>query len=90
MTAIHDFSGGWEGIANQFIADRSDIGSGVVRQWVKSLQHDADVVDIGCGSGAPLSVVLVDAGATVFGIDASPTMLAAFKRRFPVLRLPAK
>ena len=73
----------WEAIAEEFIAARSDIGSDVVRQWAKGLRPGSEVVDIGCGSGAPVSQILVEAGFMVFGIDASPTLLATFHRRFP-------
>jgi SAM-dependent methyltransferase len=78
-----DPSGGWEAIAADFIAARSDIGSGVVKQWSKSLRPGGDVIDIGCGAGAPISVALAEAGFAVFGLDASPTLLAAFRRRLP-------
>jgi cyclopropane fatty-acyl-phospholipid synthase-like methyltransferase len=67
----------------EFVAARSTIGSDVVRQWTKGLRPGSDVVDIGCGSGAPISQVLVDEGFRIFGIDASPTLLSMFKRRFP-------
>ena len=77
-----DPSGGWEAIAANFIAGRSDIGSGVVRQWAKSLRPGADVVDIGCGSGVPISLALVREGLVISGIDASPTLLSAFRQRF--------
>jgi cyclopropane fatty-acyl-phospholipid synthase-like methyltransferase len=73
----------WEAIAEEFIAARSDIGSDVVRQWAKGLRPGSEVVDIGCGSGAPVSQILSEAGFMVFGIDASPTLLSAFHRRFP-------
>lgn len=73
----------WEAIAEEFIAARSDIGSDVVRQWAKRLRPGSEVVDIGCGSGAPVSQTLVEAGFMVFGIDASPTLLSMFRRRFP-------
>jgi len=78
-----DPSGGWEAIASNFIAGRSDIGSGVVRQWAKNLRPGADVVDLGCGSGVPISLTLVQEGLAISGIDASPTLLSAFRRRFP-------
>lgn len=80
---IDDPSGGWEAIANDFIAARSDIGSEVVRHWTKNLRPGGDVVDIGCGSGAPISLTLAAEGFEVFGIDASPTLLSMFRRRLP-------
>lgn len=78
-----DPSGGWEAIAADFLAARSGIGGGVVRQWSTSLPPGGDVVDIGCGSGVPVSQVLVEAGLKICGIDASPTLLSAFRQRFP-------
>jgi len=41
------------------------------------------VLDIGCGSGAPVADALVAAGFGVFGVDASPTLVAEFHRRLP-------
>lgn len=78
-----DPSAGWEAIAAEFLAARSDIGAGVARQWAGTLRPGGEVVDIGCGSGAPIALALVAQGLTVFGIDASPTLLSAFRRRFP-------
>ncbi len=82
-TLNHDRSNGWEAVAQEFIAARSDIGSSVVRQWARSLPARAEVVDIGCGSGAPMAIALAEEGCSVFGIDASPTLLAAFRQRLP-------
>jgi 2-polyprenyl-3-methyl-5-hydroxy-6-metoxy-1,4-benzoquinol methylase len=41
------------------------------------------ILDIGCGSGVPIAQALVDAGFTVCGIDASPSLIGAFRKRFP-------
>ena len=41
------------------------------------------MVDVGCGSGVPITQVLVSEGLSVSGIDASPTLMAAFRQRFP-------
>lgn len=82
-SATSDPSEGWDAIAADFMAARSDIGSDVVRQWAKNLRPGGEVVDIGCGSGVPVSLALVTAGFKVYGIDASPTLLAAFRHRFP-------
>ena len=41
------------------------------------------VLDLGCGTGIPVSMALIDAGMTVYGIDASPTMVKAFQQNFP-------
>jgi len=80
-----DISRGWEGIACRFAEarSRSHIGADVVRSWAKQLEPQSAVVDIGCGSGEPVSDVLVEAGHRVSGIDASPTLAAAYRERFP-------
>ncbi|MGV8135743.1 MAG: class I SAM-dependent methyltransferase [Mangrovibacterium sp.] len=41
------------------------------------------VLDLGCGTGIPISKVLIDAGMIVYGIDASPTLINEFRRNFP-------
>lgn len=43
----------------------------------------ASVLDIGCGSGLPIARVLARRGFDVTGVDASPTMLALFRRNLP-------
>ncbi|WP_426754725.1 class I SAM-dependent methyltransferase [Myxococcus sp. Y35] len=79
-----DRSEGWEEIADRFIAARSRIGADLVQDWARRHLRAGDVVlDIGCGSGVPIAEVLLAAGFRVFGVDASPTLVAAFRRRFP-------
>lgn len=79
-----DHSEGWDDVAKQFIAARSNIGAHLVRSWARdTLPQSGSVVDVGCGSGVPIAQVLVDEGFEVFGIDASPTLIAAFRHRFP-------
>lgn len=79
---IKNQNNGWEAVALSFIAARSDIGRDVVRQWAKGLSSGGEVLDIGCGSGFPIVSTLVDEGLKVFGIDASPTLVSMFRRRF--------
>jgi 2-polyprenyl-3-methyl-5-hydroxy-6-metoxy-1,4-benzoquinol methylase len=78
-----DPSRGWERCARQFIASRSDIGVNVVRKWAQSLSDGASILDIGCGHGAPLSAALIADGFALSGVDASPTLVAEFRRRYP-------
>jgi SAM-dependent methyltransferase len=80
-----DRSNGYEAIARDFIAarDRSNVGAGHVREWARSLSPGAAVLDLGCGHGVPISQVLVDLGLSVYGVEASPTLCAAFRTRFP-------
>jgi SAM-dependent methyltransferase len=78
-----DASNGYEAIAEEFMAVRSASGREVVRKWAASLPRASSVVDIGAGHGEPLTSALIDEGHAVSAIDASPTMVAAFRRRFP-------
>lgn len=80
-----DRSNGYEGVALEFMSHRtgSNVGSATVREWVRALPRGADVLDLGCGHGLPLSAVLAAEGANVYGVDASPTMIAAYRDRFP-------
>lgn len=78
-----DLSNGWEAIANAFLAERSAIGARTIQLWAQSLPQAATVIDLGCGSGVPISQVLIDAGLTVYGMDASASMVSAFRKRFP-------
>lgn len=78
-----DLSRGWDAIAPEFIAIRSEIGAKTVRRWARRLRPGGAVVDVGCGSGTPISAVLIEEGFRVFGVDASPTLVAAFRSRFP-------
>lgn len=78
-------SNGYEQVAADFIAHRttSNVGVQTVRDWAGTLPRGAAVLDLGCGHGIPISATLVHEGATIFGIDASPSLLAAFRVRFP-------
>jgi 2-polyprenyl-3-methyl-5-hydroxy-6-metoxy-1,4-benzoquinol methylase len=80
-----DASNGWEAVADKLIAHRaqSRIGVSVVQAWAQHLPRGASVLDLGCGSGVPLSEALVNEGFVVSGIDASSTLVAAFRKRFP-------
>jgi SAM-dependent methyltransferase len=78
-----DPSHGWDGIVDQFRTQRSAIGADTVRAWCRGLPSRARVLDLGCGTGIPITATLLDAGCTVRGVDASPRMVAAFHHRFP-------
>jgi SAM-dependent methyltransferase len=80
-----DLSNGYEKVAAEFIRRRegSSIGTAVVRAWARSLPRGGAVLDLGCGGGVPVAEALIDEGLLVHGIDASPTLAAEFRRRFP-------
>ena len=76
-------SNGYEAVAEDFIRLRSSTGLAVVREWAASLPRGGSIIDVGAGSGEPLTAALIEAGFAVSAVDASPAMVAAFQRRFP-------
>src|SRR5215472_2246719 len=83
-----DRSNGYEGVAREFLAGRGSgrstgVGVNAVRRWAQALPHGAAVIDLGCGAGFPITEVLVAEGLNVFGVDASPSFVAAFRRNLP-------
>lgn len=84
---MSDRSNGYEALASEHIARRRPIGAATVRAWARSLPAGAAVLDLGCGDGMPISKALIDEGLDVYGIDASPSMVAAFRRNFQQARV---
>jgi SAM-dependent methyltransferase len=82
-----DKSTGYEDVAAEFIAGRgrnsSGVGASVVADWSQTLPGGATVLDLGCGTGVPISQALIERRFKVYGVDASPTIVAAFRARFP-------
>jgi SAM-dependent methyltransferase len=80
-----DLSNGYEALARTFMARRSESAVGVVtaRAWAASLPSGGTVLDLGCGHGVPISQTLIEAGLDVYGVEASPSLAAAFRQRFP-------
>jgi SAM-dependent methyltransferase len=85
-----DLSNGYESVSQEFLARRGNSGTrsiaiGVkeVRKWAKTLPRGCNVLDLGCGPGFPITVVLVEEGLQVFGVDAAPSFVAAFQRNLP-------
>lgn len=79
-----DQSAGWEAVADQFVAIRSQVGAELVRSWAKDrLPGSAAILDIGCGSGVPIARSLVNDGFSVWGVDASPSLISAYRLNLP-------
>ena len=83
-----DQSNGYEGVAREFLARRGSgrstgVGVNAVRQWAQALPHGSAVIDLGCGPGFPITEVLVAEGLNVFGVDAAPSFVKAFRRNLP-------
>ena len=84
-TSVNTASNGYETAAAEFMRwrEQSNIGAAVVRTWGQSLPRGGVILDLGCGAGVPISAALINEGFVVYGIDASPTMAATFRQRFP-------
>jgi 2-polyprenyl-3-methyl-5-hydroxy-6-metoxy-1,4-benzoquinol methylase len=87
---VTDLSNGYDAVAAEFIRRRANpqppaiaIGAKQVSEWARSLSVGATVLDLGCGPGVPLTDVLVRAGLDVHAVDASPTLVAAFRKNLP-------
>ncbi len=81
----HDPSLGWEGVARTFIpqAARSAIGAAALRRWVTLLPTGSALLDVACGPGGPRSDAFSRADITRYALDAAPTLLAEYRRRYP-------
>ena len=80
-----DASAGYEAIAEAFrvARERASVGAALIKEWARSLPPGATVLDLGCGTGVPVTAALAHAGCQVWGIDAAPSLVRAFHERFP-------
>ena len=86
--SMMDLSNGYEGVAAEFLARRGSgrstgVGVNAAGKWARTLSRGASVVDLGCGPGFPITEVLVTEGLDVFGVDAAPSFVQAFRRNLP-------
>lgn len=82
-----DLSNGWEDIAAVLIGYRTNVGLEIVQAWARALPTGASIIDIGCGSGQPIAAALIDAGFDVAGVDAAPSLVAAFRENCPTAQV---
>jgi len=82
-----DESNGYESIAEIYIKWRgravNGIGSSTARAWARTLKAGSVVLDLGCGTGIPVTKILLEAGLNAYAVDASPKMVEDFRRNFP-------
>ncbi len=52
-------------------------------RFVAALPTTANVLDLGCGSGAPVALNMAACGLTVTGIDASSSLISLCRERMP-------
>lgn len=82
-----DESNGYDDIADIYIGGRgraiNGIGAAVARAWARTFGPGSIVLDLGCGTGIPVTNILLEAGLTAYAVDASPRMVADFRSHFP-------
>jgi len=82
-----DESNGYESIAEIYIKGRgraiNGIGSSTARAWARTLKAGSVVLDLGCGTGIPVTKILLEAGLNAYAVDASPKMVEDFRQNFP-------
>jgi SAM-dependent methyltransferase len=79
-----DPSRGYDAVAGDYPTRRSPtIGITFVERWARSLPASAEVLELGCGTGLPISRVLHGLDLRLYALDASPRMVAAFRRNLP-------
>lgn len=82
---MKDPSNGYDAVATQFGISRAQraIGMTAVAAWAVRFPPGSAILDLGCGTGDPVARALTRAALEVFGVDASPAMVAAFKSNVP-------
>ncbi|HEV2866037.1 MAG TPA: class I SAM-dependent methyltransferase [Allosphingosinicella sp.] len=87
-------------LARQFARPRGPLARPLIAPWLNrisapmnaltlealALRGDEDVLEVGFGGGGLLSLILAHTCGDVFGIDLSPAMVAAARRRFAAER----
>jgi len=51
--------------------------------FIKNIPKNGKVLDLGCGTGIPISKIIYDSNLNVTGVDVSDNMIKIFKNNFP-------
>jgi cyclopropane fatty-acyl-phospholipid synthase-like methyltransferase len=82
-----DESNGYESIAEIYIKGKgravNGIGSSTARAWARTFNKHSIILDLGCGTGIPVTKILLEAGLNAYAVDASPKMVEDFRQNFP-------
>ena len=82
-----DESNGYEGIAEIYIQGRgravNGIGALTAYAWAQTFSIGSAILDLGCGTGIPVTKILLGAGLKAYAVDASPKMVKEFQQNFP-------
>jgi SAM-dependent methyltransferase len=71
----------WDADRNRYVDPWND------KQWhdrfVTLLPAEANILDLGCGSGSPVATYMAECGLHITGVDSSPTLLSLCRQRLP-------
>lgn len=76
----------YERHAKEWVADRERTSFSEriwLERFVALLTPGSAVLDVGCGSGEPISKFLIDRQFDITGVDSSPTMIRLSRTKFP-------
>lgn len=79
----------YDAIASQWAAARTDFygrEQAYLDAFLEGLPAPAELLDLGCGSGRPMTEYLLAHGHRVTGVDQSTAMLTLARERFPAAR----
>ena len=74
----------YDQLAEWYAVNRNPvIGAAAVRRCIAGLEVGSTALDAGCGTGEPVSRLMLEHGLQVFAMDSSAAMVAAYARNFP-------
>jgi SAM-dependent methyltransferase len=68
----------WDGVRGRNLLEKPCLD-----KFLAQLRPGASILDIGCGSGEPISRYFIEKGFHVTGVDCSPNLIGICKSRFP-------
>jgi len=82
MDEVHHI---YEKVADEFdkARGRTLFERGYLDAVASRVEPGAEILDLGCGGGEPIARYFIERGFNVTGVDASPSLLAMCRRRFP-------
>jgi cyclopropane fatty-acyl-phospholipid synthase-like methyltransferase len=87
-----DASVAYEIYSNDFLKarDKSSIGANIIVRWAQAFAKGAEVIELACGGGYPVTKELIKAGLSVWAVDGSPSLVSEFKSRFSDIPVQCK
>lgn len=74
----------YDQLAAWYAANRNpEIGTAAVRRCIAGVPAGAAALDAGCGTGEPVSRLMLEHGLQVYALDSSAAMVAAYAQNFP-------